>query len=248
MPIPPLDSTAQALFQTILREPEEDTPRLAYADRLMELGDEETECSECKTKSDEWFKKWVCTCDNTRVVIDHTNTLHAELIREMIKNGNEMALGVGISIWAGRLAPPLPGVAFTVRRGFVDGIACTLERFTELFNTCDGTLPTKAEFMEEMRRKYPWPLTNITMPSRNSMNGEGGWQWELDVDGDRFYDRWATNYLPRFLFERLPGKWKNPHGIRGAYKKYPTEAASHAALSSACLSWFRSVCGIKEVR
>ena len=236
MPIPPLDSTAQAIFQEILRNPEDDTPRLAYADRLMELGDEDLS-----------FRL------GERRFLDRTNTLHAELIREMIENGNEMALGAGISTWAGRLAPALPGVAFTVRRGFVDEIACTLARFTELFRYEQDNEPyprrvTRTDFERHVRMSFPWPLTKITMPSRNSMNGEGGWQWELDVDGDRFYDRWATNYLPRFLFERLPGKWKNPHGIRGAYKKYPTEAASHDALSSACLSWFRSVCGIKEVR
>lgn len=239
MPIPPLDSTAQAIFQEILREPEDDTVRLVYAERLMELGDQERECPECETKSDEWFKKWVCTCDNTRVVIDHTNTLHAELIREMIKNGNEMSLGMGVSAWAGRLAPPLPGVVFTVRRGFIDGIACTLERFTELFTREDihgGVIAAKHFNHRVMRERFPWPLCRIHLTNcePSQTNPPKYWIWE-----------WYQ--FPEYLYKLLfPDGTDIP--TNSVYSGWRTKSASHVALSSACISWFRSVCGIKEVR
>jgi uncharacterized protein (TIGR02996 family) len=222
MPIPPLDPTAQAIFQEILREPENDTPRLAYADRLMELGDEDLS-----------FRL------GERRFLDRTNTLHAALIREMIKNGNEMALGVGASAWVGRLAPALPGVAFTVRRGFIDEISCTLERFTELFTREDihgGVIAAKHFNYQAMRERFQWPLCRIRLTNcePSQTNPPKYWIWE-------------RNQFPEYLYKLLfPDETNSPRNP--VYSGWRTKSASHAALSSACLSWFRSVCGIKEVR
>jgi uncharacterized protein (TIGR02996 family) len=243
MPIPPLDSTAQAIFQEILCEPEDDTPRLAYADRLMELGDEERACPKCKGDpcNVPWFGHGAkCQeCGGAGRIIDRTNTLHAELIRKMIENGNEMALGMGISIWVGRLAPALPGVAFTVRRGFVDEIACTLERFTELFTREDvhgNVIDAKHFDHRVMRERFPWPLCRIRLTNcePSQTNPPKYWIWE-------------RNQFPEYLYKLLfPDETNSPRNP--VYSGWRTKSASHAALSSACLSWFRSVCGIKEVR
>jgi hypothetical protein len=167
-----------------------------------------------------------------RRFLDRTNTLHAELIREMIENGNEMALGVGVSTWAGRLAPALPGVAFTVRRGFVAEITCTLARFTELFTREDihgGVIAAKHFNYRAMRERFQWPLCRITLTDRRPFVWPNRFDWNQDDSGD-------PDDLPLWLFRLLPVSCSS------------TQAVALSALSSACLSWFRSVCGIKEVR
>ena len=133
------------------------------------------------------------------------------------------------------LATALPGVAYTVRRGFVDEISCTLQWFCEYFSlpeirTEDGrTFRMKEDKHRELCRSiYRWPLTRITLTDRRpEIWPDHTCLWHC-TEGD------GPSALPRWLFHRLP------------VTATRTEQAALDSLSSAAVSHFREVCGFSS--
>jgi uncharacterized protein (TIGR02996 family) len=241
-------TTRYILFQSILENPADDTLRLIYADCLDELVDSESECAMCKGTgklpiyphfwtAPKKNKDLTCgTCAGSGRVIYCTNTAHAAMIRDGVENGGyaqsvgrvgEAATARDGSVF---LASAIPGVAFTVRRGFVDEISLSLGRFTELFNTCDGTPPTRQEFKAEMRYRYPWPLTRVRLTDRIPEAWPNFFLWHQVPEAQN------RAGLPLWLWQRLPAS------------TFHTSQLALNALSRAAVSWFREVCGLSEIK
>lgn len=256
---------ADALLASILDRPDDDLPRLVYADWLDENGEHER--SEfirvgCELASMPGYP--------SAFDLDaYPNA--AELHRRQLWLINEWDYGRGWRHIAGRVAVSLiPGGSpwydyFTFRRGFVWKVECTVVEFlggpcqrcggegTEghaydrgmRFDcpTCSGTGRTEGVAAALFRSQ---PVLSVTLTDRHptAFQGRSGatlsrWAWNCD-DRDRQLDSW----IPFELAQCLEGFERDEEST---WFYYSTAEAAYAALDAAAVRLGRSFANLRPL-
>lgn len=212
---PVLSRLEAAFLVDILAHPEDDTPRLIYADWLEEHGAEEraelirVQCRlaqqpECLNGRGTLGLDWCCrVCDlrrHERRILSATGTADAPIVPQARAN------------WAPSLRNILPWDmgSWTWCRGFVEAVSCT----------CQGWVRHGPHLVRE------YPLTSVKLLDRHAMFQSGQWCWARHSTSLE-----EAHFVPDCLAFAVQPML---HEVT-----YPTEDGAHEALSRACLKWAR---------
>lgn len=216
------------LLHAILAHPEDDAPRLVYADWLEERGQAEraelirVQCEIVREESypgDRWcaeaggkLLRGVADCYKCRPCC--LRRRQDELLKANYPPNHWL--------WAGEPLREIPSAAYTFRRGFVADVALTLADWCR----------------HGARLVQQTPLTRVRISDREPLhhsNSVGPFAWWVDVDIDPDDD--DKSDLPRDLFELLAGGHYVRNGViyRQPRREYDTLADAHDDLSAACL-------------
>lgn len=234
-----------ALLAAVIAHPDEDTPRLVYADWLDENAGPHG-CDSCKghgrVYSPDYEESHPCgLCCGLGTVYDH-RAAQAEFIRWQI--------GVGVAFMRdteGRwrydrrrvglvpdgcwqqlnhfLGEPIPR-PFVVRRGFLDEVACTAADW----RTHGGTLC----------REYPIERVTLRDAVEEDMEVLGGWVIRRGVVGNTLFDLLPASResSPAEANVGYPILWDHDAG-RLLALLYLTPGRAEAAMSAACVRYGR---------
>ena len=126
----------EQLLAAIIAHPGEDTPRLVFADWCDENGDG----ARAAFIRESIGRKWRDTFEEG---------IGAYLPKIRPKNGTRLYSQSEKATFL-HLAPALPGIAWTVRRGFAEGVTCTSERW--------------AQCADQLIAEYPIQSVELTTP------------------------------------------------------------------------------------
>ena len=150
-----------------------------------------------------------------QIADDHPNDAecHCERCRRQV------GLGASNGWWEG---PTLPGgLRGWFQRGFVGGVRCWLPEWLE-----HGPSIVTAHPMQRVELVDRIPLADSL----------DGWAWFCQSEGE---DVPEPEFLPHFVFDRLPGEPRSLEGTSSRYKEYPSREAAEDALSVALIAWAR---------
>ena len=208
----------EALRQAVLANPEDDAPRLVYADWLDEHGDGDA---------------------------DGRRAAH---LRLAIREGEPAAAAYWAAFappgWAGvagrvRGVRPLPGGRLIVRPDPVYRHECHRGLLARLWGRLDDFLiDAPALFAEH-------PITAVRLVDRRPVALDSAWAWYVE-DPAAHPPRPGPNWAGARLGPLLRG-WAPVAGYP-ALRGYPTEAAALAALSDAAVAHGRAVAGLPDLR
>lgn len=255
-----MTDTEAALLRAVCEAPDDDLPRLVYADWLDENGQGEraewirSEISHGKSTS--WpsgRKPEIVWCDSESLVTvmpDGSRKVHGDSIRSF------------------DIAPAIIGVSWTVRRGFPDAVtltmsqfmggACECQRFDDIDRQswiasstrckCRGTGQTPGLARELFER---WPITRVRLSDRESIRigDTSSWYVREKIVGN-FHT--GADDIP-FVIGRLLRGFMKERGKQidrepqGVFLDYPTPEAAHAALSDAAVAYGRGLVGLSEL-
>lgn len=243
-------SDGDALLRAILAHPEEDTPRLVYADWLDEQPTLNGSCPKCKGDGivrglrekphAPDFGWWECQpCRGRGSISDTSDRDRAELIRYQIATGVELTATGGPCAWSIKgtsrelplscwraanafLSEPLP-MRFTISRGFVSHIE----------------LPA-ADFLDHAADVFAaHPVTAVRLSDRIPHVYEGIFNWFTEERTG--FKMQGAGYIPGVIYDEM---------VRGGYYLFDhpaatsnltTEELAYAELSRACVAYGRSL-------
>jgi len=242
----------EALYRSILEDPEDDTVRLVYADYLDENGQPDraefirvqielakpSHCTSCGGTGFTGYASYTATCPSCR----------PEFLR--LKGRESDLWNVHSGEWFGSRSPrPLPGdlgwaisdgegtyiraiVAayhsrYFVRRGFVDKVVCAMRGLVAVGKKLFSEHPITAVVLDD--RVPIGPNSALPVPDDHSWVRDHGYADEI-----------GTQILPPGLWDMLLGYDQSP-SPRVFARRYPTAAAAHASQADAALRWGRQL-------
>jgi uncharacterized protein (TIGR02996 family) len=192
-----------ALLRAVLLDPACDTARLVYTDWLEENGQHERAV---------WLRAAVREKLGPFVFPPGTPAVFAVLCGE---SGDWDMMGRPSAV---KLADAIPGVSYTVSRGFVSAVTCT-----------------QADFLAHAASifaAHPVERVTITGTEPEQINQfPGTSQWTFFV-GDAAVEGGSRRHIAHRLWVHIKRSW------------YPTRAAADAALSAACVAYGRALAGL----
>lgn len=254
------------LLRAILDHPEEDTPRLLYADWLEENG---------RPERAEFIRVQVAIADVQRLVREQGQRVgpSAAYINGLADRERAL-LNANFGAWTDGLPESLTmttcpyceeqgpdwetGVIecrqcdctglvpcedhVEFRRGFIESVELPLAAFTE-------------DVARALFSAHPVTTVRLSdrdpMPSGDGADGIGGpdWVWVIDPDEDGLLsesDGGYRHFLARAIWDELDGYITTP-SARVRARRYPDRDAARAALSAACVAWGRSLVGLPSL-
>lgn len=201
----------EALLQGVLDAPDDDAPRLVFADWLEEQGE---------TQRAELIR---VQCRIAYLEAEGAGRLLSPLLdleyvplkrreRELLKGHRLTWLPPACMALESQRA----GDACQWHRGFVESVSCTLAAWLE-----HGPAVVQCQPVREVRATDREPYHNAA----------GCWLWEREGA----ITAAGQSVLPQFLFERLTGDIDINN--RNSWRTYATREAALAALSAACIAW-----------
>lgn len=224
-----METEEQALLNSVIASPEDDAPRLVFADWYREHGQEER--AELIHVGIELCRLGECPHGRGESVVDQVLSCGCRWCC-LKRRQNSLAMAHGQE-WAGEPLSRYPDAYYVYDRGFVRHVSMRLAEF----EVCSTNW--------RLFRRHP--ITNVVLTDRRPVTSEGGRgaRWVFREGG---YDH--PCYLPRALFDRLPcgprcttvrdsgeGGWHSVFSLRD----YESVGAAQNELSQACVSYGRAV-------
>jgi uncharacterized protein (TIGR02996 family) len=230
----PVLTDADCMLRAVIARPEDDAPRLAFADWCDEHGGEargefirvQVELAEIAGTNSGCAKnpRQGCrTCERIIALRRRESDLHMAGVTTAIYR-EAQAFGIGA---VGILDNGTPGYSFAyIRRGFVAAVS----------------LPA-ADFVRHAGELFGrWPIERVTLTDREHHWQGRGWGW-YDPGRDRKSDDTPlTPELPDELYAVLCRLYCG--GKRTRFVLFDAEEKSHAALSAACCIYGRELAGL----
>jgi uncharacterized protein (TIGR02996 family) len=238
----------RAILRAVCRTPDDDLPRLVYADWLADNA-RSYPCPACGPRSiGFWMAGDVCArCCGTRTVPDN-RPARAEFIRGHVTKGSDFVypftpdlLGVNLyNLFKGTVAHMTTAAGWVVRAGFGPaGYSATMDVARGFIGVI--SLPL-AGFVDTAPALFAaHPITTVTLTDREPFRfASGEWQWHVsDARSDIIRHPAA---LPADLFRLIDG---HDTGA-GFWKGFRTRPFAVDALSAACVRFGRRAAGIDQ--
>jgi uncharacterized protein (TIGR02996 family) len=203
-----------AFLKAVIAAPDDDLPRLIYADWLDERGDPRGEFIRCQIELEQY--RPLVVNGETYDVTTTGDAGHADALRRRERELQSCPLSQWRE-WCNPLIDLGAGWTWTMRRGFVESVTCTLADWL-----AHGPAVVRAA-----------PVQAVQMSGRRPVHGR--------TAGLFYWYRWPQYDPERYhlappLFAALRGGSMEFDNTRG----YPTEAAALADLSAACIAWAKA--------
>lgn len=231
-----------ALMRAICAAPDDDTPRVVFADWLDEHGTGPSDfaraayirgavragrCPKLTSPSAQVLTAYRCRCEACRVMRPHAKPV------DRYRRGWVLQLAVAIARTGAGCRPPWEYSTWDC-----GGLVGSLRMPADLFIACAGEVFALAPIRRvELLRAVPVLMTGLNVLDPRVPRWVELYGWHCWERGGRSPDQWRDNVLPPDLFDRLPGRQVAHEGVRlKAYQNRPTAAA---ALEAGALAYGR---------
>lgn len=228
-------SDGEALLRAILERPEEDTPRLMFADWLQENGDYDRSAFvrvQCLIAQLEGAGGMACQkCGAVTGWHKYTKRCRGRACR---LRQREYYTSRRYCVWDWCRGIPA-GSQLVYRRGFVVGVSCSLDEFMGHAAAIFSVHPIERVTLTD-RAPTTGVFHRIEEPNWH-LQGKRYWLWDMLRDG------WVARHgLPWEIVRNLP----RGVGATGSYQYLSQEDALTAA-TQACVAYGRSLAGLSQL-
>jgi len=224
-----------AFLDAICADPDNDLPRLVYADYLEEQGEEDraefirVQCELARTDDPHGDRYWDGQLDGGPKCYQRRRTLRGREQELLLSRGATWVRPIAESATKTRmlvnhgLEGNEDGICWKWRRGFVEEIA----------------LPSADWLIYGPALVQVAPLQVVRLSDREPMEDHSDWTWFAETV---FSDHHLRSDVPGNLYQLVPllcGQFKGWY-YRSFYVSFPTKQDALDCLSAACLAWARS--------
>lgn len=252
MPVTTRPTAETAFVRAVLEDPDDDAPRLVYADWLVEHGEEEraevilTQIKYASTKClPECFspRKIGCVCGRDLL------RLRAEDLLGSLPHGGEWLKSFAEIIW-GTVRPP-PYNTRHFGSTWIESPGGDLIKMRWSCGFISEIHLSTAAFLEHAEALFAaHPVTAVRLSDREPLENQfrhGRWAWmneDVPIGGYQGTVARLPHGVPNALWPFLRGE----HGVSyGRCHWYDASEEALAALSRACVSYGRKLAGLPEI-
>lgn len=216
-----MTTIADAFLEDILAHPDDDTPRLIFADWLEEEGGDSERAEFIRVQCR--MHGMICAYQPFSSFRKQVSCEHCELKRRA-----KTLIAANDVRWAG-MSPP-EGATFLWLRGFLAEVECRMEEWMEVGPKLVKSQPIEKVRIRDRRPQFSWNTYDIQADA-----GESVYRWHLD---SAEATEQALPTIPPLLHDPVLPEHRLPLEIF-AYLPRPdgTEEQCFASLFTACILW-----------